>query len=524
MATRTEIQDELATLFRSRHTLIWVTTKEERRAERGIIEAAASADYVTELWDCRSGLVASDGEPVRRISDPLDMLEWVAQTDERRVYVLRDLDDWFDPMLKRALRSLARMLQSEPRSRARSVVILTPNTDMPAQIEGHAVTFEYPLPDREEVSTLLDDAIGALSPEKAATALRNGNRDRAIDAAVGMRAEEIGNCFARSLVSTEETQIDPDIVASEKRRIISKTKGLDWIDPDPLGLDAFQGYSALKEYISQEREMLSQEARSFGIEAPRGILLVGVQGCGKSLCATATPTSWGVPCIKLDIGGTRSKWVGESEGNIREAQRVLEAIGPSVCWIDEIEKALGGSSDGAADGGVGRDALGALLTWMQSRKGSTYVVATANDISALPPELLRKGRFDEIWFVDLPNASERRAILGVSVRKTGRDSEAIGDASEFIRASEGYTGSEIAAAVTTAVKRCYREGRRDLTAADVASAIQASPPLSQTRKESIDKLRTWAPGRARMASASDADADAVTATQPSGAARSLDIE
>jgi hypothetical protein len=521
MATQSEIQKELATLFRSRHTLVWVTTKEEQRAERGIIEAAASAGYVTELWDCRSGLLASDGEEIRRISDPLDMMEYIADSSERRVYVLRDLDDWFDPMLKRALRSLARKLQSEPRSRARSVVVLTPSGELPAQIEGHAVVFEYPLPDREEVASLLDDALGALSPEKAGSALRNGNRDRAIDAAVGMRAEEIGNCYARSLVSTEDTCIDPDIIAGEKRRIISKTKGLEWIDPDPMGLDAFQGYDVLKRYIEEEREMMGQEARDFGIDAPRGILLVGVQGCGKSLCATATPTSWGVPCIKLDIGGTRSKWVGESEGNIRDAQRILEAIGPSVCWIDEIEKALGGASDGAADGGVSKDALGSLLTWMQDRKGSTYVVATANDISALPPELLRKGRFDEIWFIDLPNASERRAILEVSFRKTGRDPAALGDVSEFVQASDGYNGAEIAASVKAGLKRCFKDGKRDATPGDFAEAIKASPPLSQTRKESIDRLRAWAPGRARLASASDGE----TATQAaSGAARSLDIE
>lgn len=492
---------DIAMLFRARNPLIWCVTREESRAERIVIDAAAAAGYVPIAWDCAAGLV----DPIAGTStdstatDPAVALATVRDSSSRAVYILRDLPPWLrDPTVARALRSLCRALPQAPRNAARSIVVISPSADVPPELSGHALVIDVPLPDRAEVSALLDTAIAALPDEIRANAAPNGTRDRAIDAALGLSAEEVISTFSRSLIATRT--IDPATVAAEKRRVIARERVLEWNDPHPAGLAGVGGLESLKAWLAQRRAAFTPAARAYGLPAPKGVLLAGVPGCGKSLTAKAIAAAWGMPLLRLDLGALKSKWVGESEGNIRRALKIAETVAPCVLWLDELEKALGGATQGAADGGVSSDALGVILSWMQDRAGSVFVCATANDVSKMPPELLRKGRFDEVFFVDLPTPDERASIAAAAIRSHGRDPEAF-DLASIAAAAEGFTGAELAALVPDAMFTAFGDGAREVTTGDLVRAARATVPLSRTAADKIKALRDWAQGRARPASA-----------------------
>lgn len=491
---------DIAALLRARNPLIWLVTREEARAERLIIDASASAGYVPLAWDCATGITQIvGGAPIDPSAiDPAQVLAAVRDSKSRSVYALRDLHAWLrDPTITRSLRSLCRSLPQAPRDSARAVIVITPSAEVPPELQGHAIVVDVPLPDREEIGELLDAAIAALPDEMRASAAPNGTRDAAIDAAVGLSAEEAQSTFARSIIATR--RIDPATVAQEKRRVIARERVLEWFDPHPSGLDGVGGLETLKGWLTQRRAAFTPAARAYGLSAPKGVLLVGVPGCGKSLSAKAIAAAWSMPLLRLDMGALRSKWVGESEGNIRKALKVAETVAPCVLWLDEIEKAMGGATQGAADGGVSADALGAVLQWMQDRAGSVFVVATANDVSKLPPELMRKGRFDEVFFVDVPNATERGAIVRTALRENGRDVDSI-DSAAIAAATAEFTGAELAALVPDAMFSAFADGARPVTTADLITAARATVPLAKTASDRINALRQWAAGRARMAS------------------------
>lgn len=504
---------DITALLRARVTLFWVVTREEVRVERAVIESASAAGYETQLWDCATGLSSSAGAQILPVQDPNAMLDRIGEVKQRTVYVLRDLAAWLgDPALRRKVRSLARSLQSSTRPEARAIVILTPIAEVPPELAGHATVIDYPLPERTEVAKILDAVLGQLPPDVAAQAAPNGTRDAAIEAAIGLSAEEAANCYAKSLVTSR--RVDPAQIASEKRRVIAREKVLTWYEPDPRGLDAVGGLEPLKAWLAARRSALSPKARAYGLPAPKGAMLVGIPGTGKSLTAKAIASAWGVPLLRLDLGALRSKYVGESEGNIRRALATAEAVAPCVLWCDEVEKALAGSTGAQGDGGVAADALGALLSWMQERTAPVFVVATANDVSALPPELLRKGRFDELFFVDTPTTVERAAIVTASLAQYGRGSDPV-DAAAVAGATDGFTGAEIAALVPDAMFVAFADGERAVETADLVAAAKEVVPLTKTAAEKIAKLREWAQGRARPASTPETTAAAT--------GRSLDL-
>lgn len=507
---------DIGALLRARNPLIWLVTREEARAERVIFEAAASASYDVALWDCATGLTRADGSNIAAsATDPAQALAQVRDRTARCVYVMRDLPPWLrDPTVVRAVRSLCRDLPGAPRDNARAMVVVTPSAEVPAELQGHAIVIDLPLPDRSEVAALLDSAVAALPDDMQAGAAPNGTRDAAIDAAVGLSAEEAQSTFARSLITTR--RIDPKAVASEKRRVIARERVLEWFDPLPSGLDGVGGLEELKAWLMQRRAAFTAQAREYGLRAPKGVLLVGVPGCGKSLSAKAIASAWAMPLLRLDMGALKSKWVGESEGNIRKALKVAETVAPCVLWLDEVEKAMGGATQGAADGGVSADALGAILQWMQDRAGSVFVVATANDVSNLPPALLRKGRFDEMFFVDLPTSDERVAILRAALREYGVSSEGI-DVRAVAMASNEFSGAEIAALVPDAQFAAFADDARPVTTTDLLNAARRTVPQSKSCAESVAELRKWAQGRARPASTPEQQA------APAKAGRALDL-
>ncbi len=519
MTTRSQgVAADVAALLRARNPLLWVVTREEARVEGYLMEAAAAAGYVSYTWDCGQGVADTAGKEVRVSNgqDPGEVLTAIKQQatagTERRVWILRDLPPWLVGPIGittlRQLRNLARLLPGIGRDKAQAVIVLSPSGDVPAELAGHATVIDWPLPDREEIADILDAAIDSLPDEIKDQAAPNGTRDAAIDAAVGLSGEEAQACYARSLVQLR--RIDPITVAQEKKRVISRERVLEWFDPIPGGLDAVGGLDVLKTWLISRKLAYSPEARAYGLPAPKGALLVGVPGCGKSLSARAIGTAWGIPVLKVDLGGMKSKFVGESEANLRRAFRTIESIGRCVVWIDEVEKALAGATQGAADGGVSSDVLGFILSWMQERAGEAFVIATANDVASLPPELLRKGRFDEIFWVDLPNKVERAEIIEASLRAHGRGNAGFdendglsGNADKLLDATEGFTGSEIAAMVPDALFAAFADGKREIETEDLLASAKTITPLSQTMSEKIGALREWAKGRARSATSTE---------------------
>jgi len=493
------VNEDLAALLRARNTLLWIVTREELRVERAIVAAAGVAQYPTRLWDCATGLTDAQGGPIQQgLQDANAMLNTIRGDETRAVYVLRDLHKWFDPVVSRNLKSLARDLQSAERKKARAIIVLTSSSEVPPELAGCTTVIDYPLPAREEIAKVLDDAIAALPPELAAQAAPNGTRDAAIDAAVGLTSEEASNCYAKSLVTTKK--IDPAQVSSEKRRVIAREKVLTWYDPDPRGLAAVGGLDKLKEWLSVRRKAFSPAARAYGLPTPKGCLLVGVPGCGKSLTAKAVAAAWSMPLLRLDLGALKSKFVGESEANIRRALAVAETVSPCIVWLDEIEKALAGSTGPQGDGGVSSDALGVVLSWMQERQGSVFVIATANDVRGLPPELLRKGRFDELFFVDLPTHAERVEVLAASIVQLCSGHASDVDVPAVADATQDFTGAELAAIVPDAMFAAFGDGERGIRTDDLLAAAKTVTPLALTAKEKIEELRAWASTRARRAS------------------------
>lgn len=502
-----QIATDVSALLRARNPLLWIVTREEARVERYLAEAAAAAGYVTRTWDVAQGFRDIGGAGFGSLDDrdPATALATIAATASgtlkmRGAWVMRDLAPWLTgpgaAATNRALRNLARSLPAAPRETSQAVIVLTPSTEVPPELAGHTTVIEWPLPDREEIAAILDTTIGSLPDDLKDSAAPNGTRDAAIDAAVGLSAEEAASCYARSLVQLRK--IDVQTVAKEKRRVIARERVLEWYDPLPGGLDSVGGLDNLKAWLLARRAAYTPEARAYGLPTPKGALLVGVPGCGKSLTAKAIATAWGVPLLRVDLGGLKSKFVGESESNLRKAFDVIAAIGRCVVWFDEIEKALAGATQGAADGGVSSDALGSILSWMQERQGQAFVIATANDVSGLPPELLRKGRFDELWFVDLPNFDERMDVMRAALRSHGRDAGTI-DLPAIAQATEQFTGSEIAALVPEALFIAFEDSARPIGTADLLMAAQGVVPLARTASEKIEKLRTWATERARRA-------------------------
>jgi len=534
MAKSLEAARDVAASLRARNPIIWINTKEERRVEQWVFKAAENAALIPRTWDIAQGVASLSGDILEEfqgsagdVNNTLGYVATAAKTGkwDRGAWIMRDLHVWLRDAMGyipcRMLRNLAYTLSGARPDRAQSLVIIAPSSQIPEELTNQTTLINWPLPDREEIGEIVDLTIENIGKDDLrASALEhirtNGNREAAIDACVGLSGEEAESCFARSLVLHK--RIDPATVAREKKRIIERTSGLTWIDPLPGGLAAVGGLDLLKSWLIERKAAYGPKARAYGLPMPHGACVVGVAGCGKSLTAKAVATAWGVPCLRLDMGALKSKYVGDSEQKIRESLAVIDAIGPCVVWLDEIEKAMqGGTSDGAADGGVSSDALGVMLTWLQDKQGGAFVFATCNDASKLPPELLRKGRFDDIWFVDLPNSTEREQIILTAMKSHGR-TETI-DAAKVVAATENFSGVEVATLVESALFAGFADGERPITTEDLVAATKRVVTLYKTKTEEIDKLRLWAKNAARPSSTPDVSP--TSSDRPSG--RRLDL-
>jgi AAA+ superfamily predicted ATPase len=501
------IVDELDVLIRARYPIIYVVSWEEARVERHLRRIAERHGKELHEWSVTTGMhrvgtTAGSGQRKRGVADPVEALETVIDYKEPAIYLFKDFHPFVRPGMHgnipavRKLREVARALGDT----YKTLVICSPLLDLAPELEKDVTVLDYPLPSTDELDGLLRRICDDVKEHKDLSIDLDGKgREALVQAAGGLTLQEAENVFAKSLVN--DGQLDGDDVStvfSEKQQIIRKSGLLEYFDTD-TELSDVGGLEDLKDWLARRAMAFTDKARKFGLPSPKGILLVGVQGCGKSLCAKAVSRAWNMPLLRFDVGRMFSSLVGSSEENVRRAIAVAESIAPAVMWVDEIDKAFAGSQGSAGtDGGTTARVMSTFLTWLSEKQKPVFVLATANDISQLPPELLRKGRLDEIFFVDLPNDSERQRIFEIHVNKRGRDASAF-DLPRLAAAAEGFSGAEIEQAVISALYDVFYMGR-ELQTADVLRSVKETVPLSRTMSERISGLRAWAEGRARAAS------------------------
>jgi len=495
---------EIDVLIRARYSLIYVVSWEERRVLAALKEIVVGQDKQFYTWSETLGLRAATkqittGGADTRTRDPQNVLDQIRTSAEAAVYVLKDFHVFLNPQyphssaIVRKLRDLAEALQTS----YTTVILLSPVMQLPEELQKDVTVLDYDLPtlgDLDGLLTRIGDSVR--SQQGMHVDLTAEARERVLKAALGLTLSEAENVFAKCLV--EKACFDIDLIIGEKKQLIRKSGILEYFDTQEQVAD-IGGMGVLKRWLESRSPAFTEKAQRFGLPAPRGVLLLGVQGCGKSLTAKAVAQLWQLPLLRLDVGRIFSGLVGSSEQNIRRAIQMSETVAPCVLWIDEIEKALAGvQSSALSDAGVTSRIFATINTWMQEKTKPVFVVATANDISQLPPELLRKGRFDEIFFVDLPSEGERREIFEIHLRRRKRDPSQF-DLDRLAKEANGFSGSEIEQAVISALYTAF-EHDRDITTEDVSAAIKETVPLSLTMREDIDLVRRWAKGRARPAS------------------------
>lgn len=506
-----EFSQEIEVLLRARFTLIVITTSEEARAVGLIRQVSEHLKRDLLLWDIAAGFIDVNAGKVPPASDPLAALDAIRGFEGAKIVVLKDFHEfWTDPRIKRRLRNLAEELKFTKTS----LVITSPSTELPKELRDDAVQLVLEGPSQSELDTILADLESTpgldnqLTPE---------GRTRLIGAAVGLTANEALRSFSKAIVGDGTLDdSDIDLVTQEKKLIIRESGALEFYSAQESPQDV-GGLEVLKRWIDLRQRAFGEEAKEYGLPAPRGIALIGIPGTGKSLTAKAIGGMWHLPLIRLDVGAVFGSLVGESEERIRTALRLTEQIAPCVLWIDELEKSL---ASGGGDNGTSQRVMGTILTWMQDKKAPVFVVATANDISKLPPELLRRGRFDEVFFLDLPTDDERREIIHVHLKRRGRNPESF-NIDKLVQLSALYTGAEIEQAIIDAMYHAFDENR-EITSDDLEGAVKSLVPLSRSQSEQIESLRMWLKeGRAQSASFIDRN-DAVRASQAL-AALSLDL-
>ncbi len=479
---------DLRVLLGSAYPLIVATARDEQRLLRIVRRAAAQQGLPVWTWSATRGLAREGLAGQYGTTDPRLALDWVAALDGPGVFVFADLG-FDDPLVVRHVKELAQ------RARPGQTVVVTGVAPVvPPELAGLVMPWSLRPPDQDELERLVRRTIRDLSRRGIAVGLDDG---AIADFAATLRGLSLGE--AERLVQ-QAALGDGALQAGDlaglraaKAELLNVDGVLELVEAEVGTLDDVGGLDGIKQWL--ERRRLALANGHAGVDAPRGFLLTGVPGCGKSLVAKSLARTWELPLVRLDPARLYGKYVGESEQRLAAALATVDAMAPVVLWIDEIEK--GFAAGGSGDGGVSQRLLGSFLHWMQERAAGVFLVATANDVAALPPELLRKGRFDEVFFVDLPDAAAREQIFAIHLEQRGHDPPAF-DLAALAAAAEGYSGAEIEAAVVGAT---YRVLAADLplTTAELTAELAGTVPLSRSRREDVDALRHWAEDRALAA-------------------------
>ncbi|MGD0259364.1 MAG: AAA family ATPase [Verrucomicrobiota bacterium] len=498
-------QTEIEILIRARYPILYVITSEEMRVQKVLVEIAAGRQKKVFEWTYSSGIVPAGASIQSQkgrnpaTKDPLAALDLVIDQIEPAIFLFKD----FHPFLTRSNFAVIRRLKDialHLKNSRKTIVLISPVMEIPAELDKEITVINLPQPGKEDLAALLDKAVEELrESQQVEIALDEEGRDRLLQAALGLTLGEAENVFAKIIVKNQRLSGDHvNEVFAEKQQIIRKSGLLEYYAAEE-DFASVGGLSVLKDWVNKRAVAFTAEARAFGLPAPKGVLLLGVQGCGKSLCAKAVSRLWQLPLLRFDMGRMFGSLVGSSEENVRRAIAVAESIAPAVLWVDEIDKAFTGSQNsGVTDGGTTARVFGTFLTWLSEKSAPVFVVATANDVSQLPPELLRKGRLDEIFYVDLPLDEERAEIFRIHLAKRNRNPEEF-DLPALAAASKDFSGAEIEEAIISALYDAFY-AKQELATAHVLATLSQTVPLARTMAEKITAQRNWATGRARNAS------------------------
>lgn len=505
----------VSNLLKARFPCLYVTSWEEDRLLSLINSIAKDENLIKTprdvfTWKLTTGMVGNNSKKTCASGgcaskDPVKALEFVEEYDKPGLFVFLDFHVYFgcstcgiDPLIIRKVRDVAKVLKQSPQPK--NIIFISPTLALPQELQKDISIVDFNLPSKEDIRELLDDMIEVnRENSNLIINLEEDEKERLAKAALGLTIQEAENAFARSMVDNGQLDIsDVKIILDEKSQIIKKTEILEFIEPN-LSIDDVGGLENLKNWLRQRNNSWLDSAAHYGISAPKGVLITGVPGGGKSLIVKAISVMWQLPLLRLDIGKIFSGIVGSSEENMRKALQIAEATSPCILWIDEVEKGFGG---GGLDGGTSTRVFGTFLTWIQEKTKPVFVAATANNIHVLPPEFLRKGRFDEIFFVDLPTHRERKDIFKIHMQKHLKYPDVIGDfkmddgvLNHLADLTEGYVGAEIEQIVIAALFEAFSE-KRSISIHDFEKTIETTVPLSVTQAEQIMALREWANERA----------------------------
>ncbi|MGC1245761.1 MAG: AAA family ATPase [Spirulinaceae cyanobacterium] len=497
------MQEELNILIQAQYPLIYLVTPEEERAEQAINKIAQMRTQHRRvfIWTVTHGIVEY-GQP-RNVTQhntvsPEAAVEWVVRQKEPGIFIFKDLHPFIDaPATTRWLRDAIASFKGTEKI----IILMSPVQEIPIELEKEVVVLDYPLPDLSELNQVLNQQLEKTKNRRTTTEVR----EKLLKAALGLTRDEAEKVYRKACVTAGKlTEEEVEVILSEKKQIIRRNGILEYMEEDET-IDSVGGLEELKKWLKQRSNAFTERAREYGLPQPKGMLILGVPGCGKSLIAKTTSRLWGLPLLRLDMGRVYDgSMVGRSEANLRNALKTAESISPAILFIDELDKSFaGGTGSSDSDGGTSSRIFGSFLTWMQEKTSPVFVMATANRIERLPGEFLRKGRFDEIFFVDLPNAEERIAIFKIHLSKRRRDINRF-DLEQLAKVSEGFSGAEIEQGLIAAMYEAFAQDR-EFTQLDIIATIKATLPLSRTMTEQVTALRDWARQRARPAAASVAE-------------------
>lgn len=488
---------ELALLVNSTYPIIYMETWEEARAVAILESVAEDLRVPFYEWAVTTGLARAGGAPIYNTHEPAQVLATVTTLTGEGLFLLKDFHKYLDQdVIVRKLRDLTQ----EFRRAGRTIIITAPVVNIPVELEKDTARFSLSFPGEAELGQLVGATVRELmGSQHLKNSLSPGQVPALVHSLRGLTLDEARRILTQAILGNSCLNTTTIEAVQEAKTQLVKDQGtIEFVKPES-GLGSVGGLAHLKAWLEKRRAAFSREAEQFGLDPPKGILIFGVQGCGKSLCAKAVAREWNLALLKFDASQLLEKYIGESEKNLRKSLLVAEAVAPAVLWIDEIEKIFPHAAlTSDADGGLSLRLFGTFLTWMQEKKSPVFIVATSNDISALPPELLRKGRFDEVFFVDLPDAEQRQTIFSLHLAKHQADPAAF-DLPQLAAASEGFSGAEIEEAVKSALYSAF-DRKVPLSSAILLEELRATYPLSVTMKEKIEALRDWARERAVPAS------------------------
>ncbi len=517
------LEKKVSTLLRARFPILYIPSWEEERIittfqllvkNTGLIKTPRKVFS----WSVTNSLLDEKGKPVvnknstSKITQPINVLEYINEYNEPAIFILQDLHIFFgvpgrnpDYIVIRKMRDIVSTLKQG--SISKNIILIAPSIVIPYDLQTDITIVDFPLPSLAEIKAVLNQMIDVNRTSKRINFdLSPEDIEHLCNAALGLTLHEAENAFARAMANDGSLNInDLPLILEEKCQVVKKSEILEILNSDTT-LSDVGGLQNLKNWLKKRNNSWMESAKKYGVPSPKGILITGVPGCGKSLIVKAISEMWQLPLIRLDLGKIYSGIVGSSENNVRRAIQTVEAVSPAILWIDEIEKGFNGIGS-SADSGTSSRVFGTFLTWMQEKTKPVFIAATANDIQLLPPEFLRKGRFDEIFFVDLPTHLERIEIFKLHLGKRLKESDIIGNLklsdelyNHLADITESFSGAEIEQTVISGLFEAFAE-KRALKEEDLTLAIKNTVPLSVTQAEQIAAIRKWANLRAVSATA-----------------------